>query len=79
MTDKNPKDTPTKEPGPNNPQAAAQFVKGTGTALMKFVNRIHSLDRYMNKSAYEYYVHDMLNELLRTDQPYYKNVTMQPV
>ena len=79
MMDKNPKDTPTKELRPNNCKAAAQFVKATGTALMKFVNRIHSLDRNKDESAYEYYVHDILNELIRTDQPYYKNMTIRPV
>ena len=79
MTDKPPKDTPTREPGPNNPEEAVQFVKATNTALMKFVDRIHSFDRYKSESAYEYYVHDILNELLKMDQPYYKHTTIQPV
>ena len=79
MTDKPPKDTPTKEPEPNNPETAAQFVKATNTALMKFVDRIHSFDRYKNESAYEYYIHDIINKLLKTDQPYYKHATIQHV
>ena len=41
--------------------------------------RIHSFDRYQHHSPYEFYVQDMLNELLHTDNSYYKNAEIQPV
>ena len=72
-------DTTTKEPGPNNPEEAKEYQKQTKKALQKFTERIHSFDRYQHQSAYEFYVHDMLNELLHTDNSYYKNVEIQPV
>ena len=72
-------DTTTKEPRPNNPEEAKEYQKQTKKALQKFAERIHSFDRYQHQSAYEFYVHDVLNELLHTDNSYYKNVEIQPV
>ena len=72
-------DITTKEPGPNNPEEAKEYQKQTKIALQKFTERIHSFDRYQHQSAYEYYVHDVLNELLHTDNSYYKNAEIQPV
>ena len=72
-------DTTTKEPGPNNPEEAKEYQKQTKIALQKFTERIHGFDRYQHQSAYEFYVHNMLNELLRTDNSYYKNAEIQPV
>ena len=66
-------------PGPNNPEEAKEYQKQTKIALQKFTERIHSFDRYQHQSAYEYYVHDVLNELLHTDNSYYKNAEIQPV
>ena len=66
-------DTTMKEPRPNNPEEAKEYQKQTKIALQKFTERIHSFDRYQHQSAYEFYVHDMLNELLHTDHSYYKN------
>ena len=72
-------DTTMKEPGPNNPEEAEEYQKQTKKALQKFTERIHSFDRYQHQSAYEFYVHGMLNELLHTDNSYYKNAEIQPV
>ena len=72
-------DTTTKEPRPNNPEEAKEYQKQTKKALQKFTERIHSFDRYQHQSAYEFYVHDMLNELLHTDNSYYKNAEIQLV
>ena len=72
-------DTTTKEPGPNNPEEAKEYQKQTKIALQKFTERIHSFDRYQHQSAYEYYVHNVLNELLHTGNSYYKNAEIQPV
>ena len=72
-------DTTTKEPGPNNLEEAKEYQKQTKITLQKFTERIHSFDRYQHQSAYEYYVHDMLNELLCTDNSYYKNAEIQLV
>ena len=72
-------DTTTKEPRPNNPEEAKEYQKQTKIALQKFTERIHSFDRYQHQSAYEYYVHDVLNELLHTDNSYYKNAEIQQV
>ena len=72
-------DTTTKEPRPNNPEEAKEYQKQTKKALQKFTERIHSFDRYQHQSVYEFYVHDMLNELLHTDNSYYKNAEIQPV
>ena len=68
-----------KEPRPNNPEEAKEYQKQTKIALQKFTDRIHGFDRYQHQSAYEFYVHDMLNELLCTDNIYYKNAEIQPV
>ena len=68
-----------KELEPNNPEQAKAFKEATGKALVKFVDSIHSFDHYQNESAYEYYVQDYLNELLRTDQSYYKDASIEPV
>ena len=72
-------DTTMKEPRPNNPEEAKVYQKQTNKALQKFTERIHSFDRYQRQSAYEFYVHDVLNELLHTDNSYYKNAEIQPV
>ena len=72
-------DTTIKEPRPNNLEEAKEYQKQTKIALQKFTERIHSFDRYQHQSAYEYYVHDMLNELLHTDNSYYKNEEIQLV
>ena len=72
-------DTTMKEPRPNNPEEAKEYQKQTKIALQKFTERIHSFDRYQHQSAYEFYVHNMLNELLHTDNSYYKNPGIQPV
>ena len=72
-------DTTTKEPGPNNPEEAKEYQKQTKIALQKFTERIHSFDRYQHQSAFEFYVHSMLNELLHTDNHYYKNAEIQLV
>ena len=68
-----------KEPRPNNPEEAKEYQKQTKMALQKFTERIHSFDKYQQQSAYEYYVHDVLNKLLHTDNSYYKNAEIQPV
>ena len=72
-------DTTMKEPRPNNPKEAKKYQKQTKIALQKYTDRIHSFDRYQHQSAYEFYVHNVLNELLRTDNSYYKNTEIQPV
>ena len=72
-------DTTTKEPRLNNLEEAKGYQKQTKKALQKFTERIQSFDRYQHQSAYEFYVHDMLNELLHTDNSYYKNAEIQPV
>ena len=72
-------DTAMKEPRPNNPEEAKEYQKQTKIALQKFTDRIHGFDRYQHQSAYEFYVHDMLNKLLCTDNSYYKNAEIQPV
>ena len=72
-------DTTMKEPRPNNPEEAKEYQKQTKKALQKFTERIHSFDRYQHESAYEFYVHDVLNELLHTDNSYYKNAEIQLV
>ena len=50
-----------------------------GKALIKFVDCIHSLDCYNNESTYEYFIHNYLNELLRTDENYYKGTSIKPM
>ena len=72
-------DTTMKEPGPNNPEEAKEYQKQTKIALQKFTERIHSFDRYQHQSACEFYVHDVLNEPLHTDNSYYKNAEIQLV
>ena len=68
-----------KELRPNNPEEAKEYQKQTKIGLQKFTERIHGFGRYQHQSAYEFYVHDMLNELLHTDNSYYKNAEIQPV
>ena len=62
-----------------NPEEAKEYQKQTKIVLQKFTERIHGFDRYQHQSAYEYYVHDVLNELLCTDNSYYKNAEIHPV
>ena len=66
-------DTTMKEPRPNNLEEAKEYQKQTKKALEKFTERIHGFDRYQHQSAYEFYVYNMLNKLLHTDNSYYKN------
>ena len=66
-------DTTMKEPRPNNLEEVKEYQKQTKLALQKFTDRIHGFDRFQYQSAYEFYVHDLLNELLHTDNSYYKN------
>ena len=68
-----------KKPRPNNPEEAKEYQKQTKIALQKFTGRIHGFDRYQHQSANEFYVHGMLNELLCTDNSYYKNAEIQSV
>ena len=68
-----------KEPGPNNPEQAKAFKEATDKVLIKFGNHIHSFKCYKNESAYEYYIQDYLNKLLRTDGAYHKDTSIQPV
>ena len=72
-------DTTMKKPRPNNPEETKEYQKQTKIELQKFTERIHGFDRYQHQSAYEYYVHDVLNELLHTDNNYYKNTEIQPM
>ena len=72
-------DTTMKEPRPNNQEEAKEYQKQTKIALQKFTDRIHGFDRYQHQSAYEFYVHDVLNKLLHTDNSYYKKAEIQPV
>ena len=72
-------DTTMKEPRPNNPEEAKEYQKQTKIAFQKFTDRIHSFNRYQHQSAYEFYVHNVLNKLLCTDNSYYKNAEIQPV
>ena len=71
--------TTMKEPRPINLEEAKEYQKQTKIALQKFTHRIHGFDRYQHQSAYEFYVHDVLNELLHTDNSYYKNAEIQSV
>ena len=68
-----------KEPRPNNLEEAKEYQKQAKIALQKFTERIHGFDRYQHQSAYEFYVHDVLNKLLHIDNNYYKNTEIQPV
>ena len=72
-------DTTTKEPRPNNLEEAKEYQKQTKIAHQKFTDRIHGFDRYQHQSAYEFYVHDVLNELLHAGNSYYKNAEIQPM
>ena len=72
-------DTTIKEPRPNNPEEDKKYQKQTKIALQKFTDRIHGFDRYQHQSAYKFYVHDVLNKLLHTDNSYYKNAEIQSV
>ena len=72
-------DTTTKEPRPNNLEEAKVYQEHTKIALQKFSERIRGFDRYQHQSAFEFYVHDVLNELLHTDNSYYKNAEIQPM
>ena len=62
-----------KEPGPNNHEEAAKFREATQKSLLKFIDSIHSFDRYKGESAYHIFVHEYRNELLKTGPSYYKN------
>ena len=82
MTDADHKGTTapaTKELEPNNPEQVKAFKVATDNALIKFVNHIHSFNCYKNESVYEYYVHDYMDELLRTEQSYYKDASIEPI
>ena len=69
----------SNDPGPNNPEQAAKFREETNKALLTFIDNVQSFDRYKAKTAYKYFVHAYLNELLKTDPMYYKNASIYPV
>ena len=68
-----------KEPRPNNLEEAKEYQKQTKKALQKFIERIYSFDRYQHQSAYEFYVHDVSNELLHTNNSHYKKAEIHPM
>ena len=72
-------DTTMKEPRPSNLEEDKEYQKQTKIVLQKFTDRIHGFDRYQHQSVDEFYVHDVLNELLCTDNSYYKNAEIRPV
>ena len=47
--------------------------------LLTFIDELQSFDRYKAEAAYKYFVHKYLNELLKTDNAYYKNASIYPV
>ena len=70
MTNKPPKNTPTKElkadeaevqlkklkPGPNNPEEAEQFKEDLNKVVDLFKNRIHSYNHYEVEWAYPKFI-----------------------
>ena len=71
--------TTKKRPGPDNPQQAEVFRQETNKAIIVFVEEIHSFDHYKAEAAYKYLIHKYLNQLLITDNAYYKNASIYPV
>ena len=54
-----------KELSANNPEQAAKFWEATQKSLLKFIESIHSFDRYKVESTYHVFVHEYRNELLK--------------
>ena len=79
MASKEPVSSTTKEPRPNNPQQAETFRQETNKALLIFMDKIHSLDCYKAEAAHKYFLHKYLNQLLITDNTYYKNASIYPI
>ena len=79
MASKEPVSSTTKEPRPNNPQQAEAFRQETNKALTGFVEENHLLDHYKVEAAYKYLVHKYLNQLLITNNAYYKNASIYPI
>ena len=85
MTNKQQKDTPTKEkegdnkgmkqkqkPGPNNPEQAEEFATKLKTAFDLFESQIHMYDRYETEKAYPEFVETYL-KLLSVVEDYYNS------
>ena len=79
MADRDLSGTSTKEPGSNNPEQAEKFREETNKALLTLIDELQSFDRYKAEAAYRYFIHKYLNELLKTDNAYYKNTSIYPV
>ena len=79
MADSNLSGISNKEPRPNNLEQAEKFREETNKALLTFIDELQSFDRYKAEAAYKYFIHKYLNELLKTDNAYYKNTSIYPV
>ena len=69
----------SKDPGPTTPEQAAKLREEMNKALLTFIDHLQSFDRYKAITAYKYFVHAYLNELLKTYPRYYKNASIYPV
>ena len=69
----------TKEPSPNNPEEAANYVKTVDNLLKKFVSNIHGFNPYAHQDAYKNSLHTLSLLLSKLDSAYFTNMDTQLV
>ena len=69
----------TKEPSHNNPEEAAQYVKGVNTLLQTFVSDIHGFNHYARQDAYKNFLHALSQLLSKLDSAYFTTMDTEVV
>ena len=72
-------DEPTKEPSPNNPEEAANYVKAVNLLLQSFVSDICGFNHQKHLDAYETFLHTLSQLLSKLDSAYFVNMDTEVV
>ena len=72
-------DEHTKGPSHNNPEEAANYMKGINLLLQSFVNDIRGFDRYKRLDAWETFLHTLSQLVFKLDSAYFTNMDTQVV
>ena len=69
----------TKEPSPNNPEEAANYVKAVDSLLKMFVSDIRGFNHYACQDAYKNFLHTLSQLLSKLDSAYFTKMDTEVV
>ena len=69
----------TKEPSHNNPEEAANYVKGVNMLLQSFVSDIRGFNHYAQQDVYKNFLHTLSQLLSKLDSAYFTNMDTEVV